>query len=85
MPCVLFEDGNTAILTDPWFMGEAFNESWALISKPSMTPDALKAATHIWISHEHPDHLDFATLKNIPAEDRAISHCSISDTFRLVS
>jgi UDP-MurNAc hydroxylase len=68
---VLLEDGNTAILTDPWLMGEAFNESWALISRPSMTPDALKAVTHIWISHEHPDHLDFATLKNIPAEDRA--------------
>jgi UDP-MurNAc hydroxylase len=68
---VLVEDGDSTILTDPWFMGEAFNESWALISKPAMTPDALKAVTHIWISHEHPDHLDFATLKAIPAEDRA--------------
>ena len=25
---VLVEDGPIAILTDPWFMGEVFNESW---------------------------------------------------------
>src|SRR5437667_4252438 len=68
---VLIEDGPVAILADPWFMGEAFNESWALVSKPSMTLDALKAVTHIWISHQHPDHLHFPSLKAIPAEDRA--------------
>jgi len=68
---VLIEAGSVAILTDPWLMGVAFNESWALLSEPALKPDALSAVTHIWISHEHPDHLDFLTLKAIPPQDKA--------------
>jgi UDP-MurNAc hydroxylase len=68
---VLIRCGDIAILSDPWFMGEAFNESWALVSEPFLKPTALKTVTHIWISHEHPDHLDFSTLKAIPADDKA--------------
>jgi hypothetical protein len=68
---VLIEEGPVALLTDPWFMGEVFNESWALLCRPALTPATLQAVTHIWISHEHPDHLHFPTLKAIPPEQRA--------------
>ncbi|HET9529987.1 MAG TPA: MBL fold metallo-hydrolase [Blastocatellia bacterium] len=68
---VLIEDGPVALLADPWFMGEVFNESWSLLCPPALTPDALQGVTHIWISHEHPDHLHFPTLKSIPAEQKA--------------
>lgn len=68
---VLIEEGPIALLTDPWFMGEVFNESWSLLSQPALTPTTLQGVTHIWISHEHPDHLHFPTLKAIPAEQRA--------------
>jgi hypothetical protein len=68
---VLIEAGPIVLLTDPWFMGEVFNESWALLCAPALTPTTLQGVTHIWISHEHPDHLHFPTLKAIPAEQRA--------------
>ena len=57
--------GKTAILTDPWFFGRVFNNGWGLSPEPSL--DYLKKelanVTHIWISHEHPDHLHFPSLK----------------------
>jgi UDP-MurNAc hydroxylase len=58
-------------ITDPWFMGEVFNESWSLLCPSALAPDALDQVSHIWISHEHPDHLHFPTLKAIPAEQKA--------------
>ena len=68
---VLVEDGEVALCADPWFFGEAFNESWSLICKSSVTPTDLQSVTHVWISHEHPDHLHFPTLKTIPSEQKA--------------
>ena len=68
---VLIANGPITLLTDPWFMGEVFNESWSLLCPPVLTPTLLQGVTHIWISHEHPDHLHFPTLKAIPAEQRA--------------
>ncbi len=68
---VLIDDDPIVLLTDPWFMGEVFNESWSLLSTPALTPTTLQGVTHIWISHEHPDHLHFPTLKAIPAEQKA--------------
>jgi UDP-MurNAc hydroxylase len=68
---VLIEAGPIVLLTDPWFMGEVFNEAWALLCTPALTPTTLQGVTHIWISHEHPDHLHFPTLKAIPAEQKS--------------
>ncbi len=59
---------NVMILSDPWYSGKVFNDGWALLSKP--VPPPLHAVTHIWISHEHPDHLHFPTLKDIPEADK---------------
>ena len=57
--------GQTSILTDPWFFGRVFNNGWGLSPEPSL--DDLKKdladVTQIWISHEHPDHLHFPSLK----------------------
>lgn len=66
----LIEDGPIALLTDPWFMGEVFNESWSLLCPPVLTPTTLQGVTHIWISHEHPDHLHFPTLRAVPADQK---------------
>jgi hypothetical protein len=37
----------------------------------SVTSMGLQGVTHIWIFHEHPDHLHFPTLKAIPAEQKS--------------
>jgi hypothetical protein len=52
------------ILTDPWTMGKAFNDGWALMAKAG-TVD-YSTIDYIFFSHEHPDHFHFPTLKNIP-------------------
>ncbi|MGR3794377.1 MBL fold metallo-hydrolase [Vannielia sp. SX4] len=48
----------TALLTDPWYAGPAFHKGWSLLHEtPAAEVEALLArTTHIWISHEHPDH-----------------------------
>lgn len=64
---LLIEIGQLKLLTDPWFLGTAFNSGWSL----SPTPDLKKIESVlgdidvIWISHEHPDHLHFPTLRHI--------------------
>ena len=57
------------ILCDPWFVGKVFNNGWALVSPAS--PPSYSDVDYIWISHEHPDHFNFPTLKSIPPEERA--------------
>ena len=49
---------NIGILTDPWYDGFAFNNSWSLIYKNNIEEikDLLKKTNYIFISHEHPDH-----------------------------
>ena len=60
-----------SLLIDPWLQGEAFNESWSLYPQPTIRDEELARVTHIWISHEHPDHLSIPTIRAIPAEVKA--------------
>ena len=55
--CVKLALGDVVILCDPWLTGPAFNNGWDLLIKTPMDIDAVMAGvTHIWVSHEHPDH-----------------------------
>jgi hypothetical protein len=65
---VFLEEEGVGLLMDPWLKGEAFNDSWTLYPQPVLRPEDLTHVTHIWISHEHPDHLSIPTIKSIPAE-----------------
>jgi UDP-MurNAc hydroxylase len=62
---LLIEVDGKKIITDPWYFGTAFNDGWELSCKPNL--DEIKTIISdvdiIWISHEHPDHLHFPTLK----------------------
>ena len=58
--------GEPAVWTDPWLHGRAFNESWALWPDPQWDERWLENIRFLWISHEHPDHLHFPTLKSLP-------------------
>src|SRR5438552_19138835 len=62
------ESNGTTLLTDPWLVGKAFNNGWRLVSPPASVP--LEQADYFWISLQHPDHLNFATLKSIPPQER---------------
>lgn len=68
---ILIHTGSIHLLMDPWLQGEAFNGSWSLHPDPVLSDEDLASVTHIWISHEHPDHLSPATLRAIPDHGRA--------------
>lgn len=65
---VLIETSDAVIWTDPWIKGKVFNESWALLPEPqdASIDEALAKSGFIWISHEHPDHFNFPSLKFLP-------------------
>jgi UDP-MurNAc hydroxylase len=64
--------GDVSIWTDPWLQGDAFNDSWALYPRPAVSEQDIASVTHIWISHEHPDHLSIPTIaKTLRADQKA--------------
>src|SRR5271154_691187 len=65
---VIITSEDCRIWTDPWLFGKAFNDSWSLDPPAAWDPALLKDITHLWISHEHPDHFHIPTLKSLPAE-----------------
>ena len=62
----IFEHSNIRLICDPWLSGTAFNEGWHLLAETKFKLKDFSQITHIWISHEHPDHFSPATLKKIP-------------------
>jgi len=64
--CFSIERKDSLTLMDPWFFGRIFNNSWSLIRETDLQSiDGIDKLKHIVISHEHPDHLHWPTLKQI--------------------
>ncbi|MEE2786216.1 MAG: MBL fold metallo-hydrolase [Myxococcota bacterium] len=53
--CVLITWGDVRLLCDPWLTGTAFLNGWAHLVESTESITSLNP-THIWLSHEHPDH-----------------------------
>lgn len=64
--CARITCNGVGILCDPWLDGPVFNEGWdLLIPTPLGVSEIMDRVTHIWISHEHPDHFSpgfFSTI-----------------------
>ena len=58
------------LLTDPWLEGNAFNNGWGLLAKTTFRYEDFGSITHLWFSHEHPDHFSPPNLKKIPESAR---------------
>ncbi len=61
---VLIGNEKKSILSDPWYSGTAFNDGWSLLFE-NEKEDILKVlekTSHIWISHEHPDHFSIKLI-----------------------
>ncbi|WP_099823218.1 MBL fold metallo-hydrolase [Oceaniglobus indicus] len=70
---VLITEGDTGLLSDPWYFGPAFHKGWSLLveTPPERIEAVLARTTHIWMSHEHPDHFSvpfFKTYGNVLRE-----------------
>src|SRR5690242_11320190 len=66
----LYAAGGVRLVCDPWLSGAAFNNGWRHITPTRFSPEDFGTATHIWISHQHPDHFAPQDLRRIPAADR---------------
>jgi UDP-MurNAc hydroxylase len=62
------DSNGTTLLCDPWLFGKAFNQGWALLSPAATVP--WEKIDYVWISHQHPDHLHFPTLKSLDTQQR---------------
>ena len=56
---------------DPWYEGRVFNQGWGMLIEQDLAPHILDEVTHIWFSHEHPDHFFPPNLMRIPKARRA--------------
>lgn len=63
---VIMEVDGIRILTDPWLVGTAFNDSWKLITDAADLTPYLDSVDFLWISHEHPDHFHIPSLRSLP-------------------
>ena len=63
---VLIKTATAGIWTDPWFVGKAFNDSWALWPRAAYDVEMLEQVDYVWISHEHPDHFSIPSLRALP-------------------
>lgn len=64
---VVVKTGDAVIWSDPWLAGTAFNDSWRLLPDAiALSDDDYEEISHLWISHEHPDHLHVPTLRGLP-------------------
>jgi UDP-MurNAc hydroxylase len=63
-------EGQTRLICDPWIEGSIFNNGWDLLAPTRWTYDDFRGLTHMWFSHEHPDHFFPPNLQKIPQEIR---------------
>jgi UDP-MurNAc hydroxylase len=67
---VMVEGAGVRLLTDPWFYGPAFNEGWDLLTPTPVGIEFFDTITHVWFSHEHPDHFAPRVLKDVSKATR---------------
>jgi hypothetical protein len=62
---VLIKNKGVSLLSDPWYQGDAFHKGWKLVHELSDTEigSLLDRTSHIWVSHEHPDHFSIMFFK----------------------
>jgi UDP-MurNAc hydroxylase len=70
--CTLVDAGGTKILTDPWLTEGAYQGTWFhthILAEAGVAPETFpKDIDYLFLSHEHQDHMDVATLKHFPRD-----------------
>jgi len=63
--------GQVRLICDPWLEGPVFDDGWDLLAETRFSYDDFRSLTHIWFSHEHPDHFNPRNVNKIPKDIRA--------------
>ena len=66
----ILKHAGITLACDPWIEGKVFDNGWDLCSPTKLKYDEFSVVTHIWFSHEHPDHFNPSNIKNIDSEIR---------------
>ncbi len=71
---LIISDGKISVLSDPWYEGDAFHKGWNLLHETNYAEinSLLSQVTHIWISHEHPDHFSIGFFKTFAASIKSL-------------
>ena len=77
---LIISSGDVRLISDPWLEGKVFDEGWDLVATSAMTFDDFKNISHVWFSHEHPDHFSPDNIKKISAEHRRAIHVLYQET-----
>lgn len=72
---VIVSNKKTSVLSDPWYTGDAFHKGWNLVHETERQDieKVLNNVTHIWISHEHPDHFSISFFKTFGQKIKDLS------------
>ena len=76
----IIKSKNLQILNDPYLFGSAFNGGWNLLTETDYEI-YLDKITHIYYSHEHPDHFSVPFLKSIDEKKRKNITIIYQETF----
>ncbi|MGZ3543398.1 MAG: MBL fold metallo-hydrolase [Vulcanimicrobiaceae bacterium] len=66
----VFDYDGVRLICDPWLTGTAFNRGWRLLAPTTFAPADFATISHLWFSHQHPDHFSPADLRQISPEVR---------------
>lgn len=67
---VVLHQDDIHLICDPWLEGRVFHNGWQHHSRTVFSYQDFARITHIWFSHEHPDHFFPPNVKSIPEEFR---------------
>jgi hypothetical protein len=63
---LICHDRGPVLATDPWIVGDPYFGSWTMSHEiPDEQLAAIRSCPFVWISHGHPDHLSFASLREL--------------------
>jgi UDP-MurNAc hydroxylase len=63
--CILMESADTRILMDPWLSDPTYHGTWWHYPPLALGPRDLPKLDYLYISHEHMDHFDPPTLRQL--------------------
>jgi len=66
----IIESSGIKMICDPWIEGRSFDNGWELLVASEFSYDDFSAISHIWFSHEHPDHFSPPNILKINEEYR---------------
>ena len=70
--CILMESGGTRILMDPWLTDPTYHGTWWHYPPLALGVRDLPRLDYLYVSHEHPDHFDPPTLRQLDKDVHVI-------------